>query len=258
MKAGDIIAKFPATFQQVDADGVLVSNGLHTLMMKLIDHNSYLNRPHKDAGSSSVLKKNLASLRSLEKKSSGSINHQPNVDIGQEELEEIEGKINSNVDKYTFEEMVPFLIKVFASQRMFINQTMSSANDATTIQKIFDRLTVLTRPQYFLWHYNYLMNNEHNVESIDRVHLHKEKIQQFAKKSKLKGLKSLSNSWKDDFVFTLKDAIDIFLIFFKNENIIFIENFRKVPKDQKFSVRMDTLSLLKLVNKKITTFKTIF
>lgn len=101
--SSDIIAKLPTTFQQIDADGVLVSNGLHRLMMKLIDHNNYLNRPHKGAGTSSLLKKNVSNLRLQEKRSSGSINHQPNVDIGQDELEEIEDQISSNVDKYTFE-----------------------------------------------------------------------------------------------------------------------------------------------------------
>lgn len=219
--ASDIIAKFPATFQQIDSDGVLVSNGLHRLMMKLIDHNCYLNRPHKDAGTSSVLKKKLSTLRLQQKRSSGSINHQPNIDIGQEELEEIQDQINSNVDEYTFEEMEPLLIKMFASQRMFINQTINS-NDATTVQKIFEHLPVLAKPEYFIWHYNYLMNNEHNVENIDTFfNLHKEKIVKFAKNSKIQGLKALSNSWDEDFICTLKDAIDIFLIFFKNENNIY-------------------------------------
>lgn len=213
--ANDVIAKFPKTFQQIDSDGVLVSNGTHRVTMKLIDHNSYLNRPHKGANSASDLKKNISKLRVQEKKASGSINHQPNIDIEGDEVDVIDKQINSNMDVYSFEDMVILLIKNFPSHRMLINVTIN-------LQQIFEHLPILRKNEYYLWHYNHLLNHEHDIDNIDKVFIaNQEKILRFARKSKMKSLQTLCNSWKNDYVCCLKDAIDIFLLYFKNENHIY-------------------------------------
>lgn len=51
-KAFKVIAKkmvdlYPAMFQDVDDDNIVLGDGSHTITQKLIERNNYLNRPHK-------------------------------------------------------------------------------------------------------------------------------------------------------------------------------------------------------------------
>lgn len=45
--AQKIVSKYPAVFQDTDDDGVVIGDGMHSTYNKLVDHNNYLNKPHK-------------------------------------------------------------------------------------------------------------------------------------------------------------------------------------------------------------------
>lgn len=217
--AKEIVAKYPLTFQQQDSDGIIISNGHYRLMMKFIDHNSYVNRPHKNVSTESKLKKNVGKLRLLEKQTSGSINVQPDIELDAGKYEKL---LNENLDKYSFNEMVPLLEKTYSSQRLSINEMICAVNDGENVKRLLEKWPVLKNPTYFLWHYDKLMNNQHSTDFITTVfRKNKHRIESFAKKSPLKKLKLICSSWPENHSITLKEAVDIFIAYFNDDNTIY-------------------------------------
>lgn len=117
--ASKIVNKYPKTFRDIDADGVVIGDGSYFLIRKLIDRNNYLNRPHKRGfeGTSTPLKLRRKKM---------------NMVAGCSKWEELTSPKEDQSDqiklkslKETDEEYYILLEKTYSDQRVFLNNIES-------------------------------------------------------------------------------------------------------------------------------------
>ncbi|XP_031327771.1 uncharacterized protein LOC116166304 [Photinus pyralis] len=177
MKAFKIVAKklidrYPLIFRDVDEDGVVLGDGSHSLVSKLVERNNYLNRPHKrkstEAQSSPIVsKKRVLSARA------GCVNWSP--EIGHHDSESI-SKLTENAGT-SDEQFVQLLEKTYPQIRKVLNE------EEPPFSKLMEEWPLLFSKKAIFWHFNKLTNSD--IHLMDLITSKCNKITSFLK-TKLK------------------------------------------------------------------------
>lgn len=155
--AKEIVAKYPQTFKDFDEDGSVIGDGHLSLLMKLINRNSYLNRTFKEQFAEQSIKKNPARSKILMQQSAGKKNWQPNllssVDYSDLKATLLKLSYDPVIDRVT---SMSIFKDTFASQRLSINTNCGVA-------KFFDEWPINRQFDFFMCHFGMLTDIQENA-----------------------------------------------------------------------------------------------
>ncbi|KAJ3639917.1 hypothetical protein Zmor_003245 [Zophobas morio] len=185
--AKQIVAKYPKQFADVDDDGIVIGDGNHTILKRLVDRNNYLNRPHKRSPNATyVTDIPLGKRRKMLSKKAGCSNWQPEIETkSPESLEEKKNTLNALhnafLNNVTLDlETTTLLNETYNMQRLFLNKC-----DAPTIEEIVTEWPVLLTTPVTFWHFEKLTSK--NINVLEEQFTHKApKILQLGQQNKIK------------------------------------------------------------------------
>lgn len=144
--------KYPKMFKDYDEDGQILGNGYSSTYNKLVERNSYLNRPHKrnqDPATSDTVP--LNKRRKLLKAKAGCSNWDPLPTTPTPDTETIKTILKNISD--TDDSLWEYLEKSYAEQRKFIN----SSKD---LLSILSEWPILFKPKVAIWHFKKLTGSQ--------------------------------------------------------------------------------------------------
>lgn len=172
--AKKLTQKYPGTFQDVDEDGVVIGDGCQSLLLKLVDRNNYLNRPHKRKSDSQTECPVLHKKRQLNKRAGCSNWAPPVTDCIEQNTVDYKIMMNANSEDFN-----TLMETTYPQQRMFINNV-----NPPTVQQIKQEWPVLFSPRGIKYHFKKLTGAD--VDCLSQQFIEKgEKIIQLAKRNKI-------------------------------------------------------------------------
>ena len=229
--ARKMVDKYPTMFKDVDDDGVVLGDGTHSTLHKLIDRNNYLNRPHKRSLISTIISSptNIKIRKKMLSAKAGCSNWQPTeTDQTEDNIDEIQKVLQAqsksvNYSKEEEETVINNLEKTYAAQRQFLNEI-----DSSSISNVIEQWPILLKEKFLFWHYEKLMS--HSISNLTNNLLRKQrKIILFGENKKLTNLKANDETdpeqvsiecikiackyFKEDFTFFMKTIEVSYCIF---------------------------------------------
>ncbi|GJQ79913.1 hypothetical protein Trydic_g18357 [Trypoxylus dichotomus] len=145
-----LAARFPYVFRDFDEDGVVIGDGTHSITMKLLDRNNYLNRPPKRSLNAIESRKYR---RTVQNARIGCSNWEPNQSS------------SSRRSQMTLTSAIPFsddfynlLSETYADQRRFFN----NVNNPPSIAEIKEKWPAILTTAGIFWHFGKLTSIDLN------------------------------------------------------------------------------------------------
>ncbi|CAH0553345.1 unnamed protein product [Brassicogethes aeneus] len=216
--AKKIINKYPRTFQDQDEDNEVFGDGIGTLVSKLVDHNNYLNRPHKtkqNSGNSLKIKKRkvlIARAGCPEWEASASTSVEPSNELENYELDNSE---------FTDDFLTKYLEAHYSKQRDFLNKLIPP-----TVHQIKATWPVFENVKYISLHFhkltktnldNFLTSLQQKSERLVNYAIQQKYIEKTEENLSIQALKFFGNYFKEN-------LSEIFYTFEENTSEIEIAN----------------------------------
>ncbi|XP_074032677.1 uncharacterized protein [Leptinotarsa decemlineata] len=157
--AKKVINSYPSVFIDIDRDGVILGDGSHKLVQKLIDRNNYLNRPlYKRALDSNTnnTANPVANKKMFLSARAGCSNWDPEIVSSQMVSDKEKKATDINEDFYTI------LEKSYPEIRKYLNNVISP-----TISTIKEEWPIILSPKSIIWHFNKLTGS--NINLLDKI-----------------------------------------------------------------------------------------
>lgn len=151
-----IIDPYSLIFLDVDRDGIILGDGTHKLVQKLIDRNNYLNRPiYKRMADDNDMLNPVKNKKKLLSARAGCSNWAPEVLTSDASIEEKKTTENDSDFYNVLEKNYPII-------RKYLNSAVPP-----TIADIKQEWPIILSYKSIKWHFNKLTNS--NIELLDRL-----------------------------------------------------------------------------------------